>query len=151
MERVIEDYTREAGGRNFERQIASVTRHVAAQIAKGDIEKAKITPAIVRAALGPAILVRESTLQTSAPGVVTGLAYTTTGGKVLHIEAIRFEGKGGFTLTGQLCDVMKESVLAALSLARNSSASTRNSSGAARCMSTCPPVPCLSRDHAVGI
>lgn len=111
MERVIEDYTREAGGRNFERQIASVTRHVAAQIAKGDIEKAKIMPAIVRAALGPAILVRESTLQTSAPGVVTGLAYTTTGGKVLHIEAIRFEGKGGFTLTGQLCDVMKESVL----------------------------------------
>ena len=119
IERVIEDYTREAGVRNLERQIASVTRHIAASIAKEEITEAKITPGIVREALGPAAFVRESKLQTSAPGVVTGLAYTTAGGEVLHIEAIRFPGKGGFTLTGQLGDVMKESVRAALSLVRS--------------------------------
>ncbi|WP_395748474.1 endopeptidase La [Prosthecobacter sp.] len=119
VERVIEDYTREAGVRNLERQIASVTRHIAASIAKEEITQAKVTPGIVREALGPAAFVRESKLQTSAPGVVTGLAYTTAGGEVLHIEAIRFAGKGGFTLTGQLGDVMKESVRAALSLVRS--------------------------------
>lgn len=119
LERVIEDYTREAGVRNLERQIASVTRHVAASVAKEELTQATVTPAIVREALGPAVFVRESKLQTSAPGVVTGLAYTTAGGEVLHIEAIRFPGKGGFTLTGQLGDVMKESVRAALSLVRS--------------------------------
>ncbi|MBX7210071.1 MAG: endopeptidase La [Verrucomicrobiaceae bacterium] len=119
IERVIEDYTREAGVRNLERQIASVTRHVAARIAGDEIGEAAITPAVVREALGPAYFVRESRLQTSAPGVVTGLAYTTAGGDVLHIEAIRFPGKGGVTLTGQLGDVMKESVRAAYSLVRS--------------------------------
>ncbi len=122
LERVIEDYTREAGVRNLERQIASVTRHVAASIAKEEMTQASITPAVVREALGPPVFVRESKLQSSAPGVVTGLAYTTAGGEVLHIEAIRFPGKGGFTLTGQLGDVMKESVRAALSLVRSRSA-----------------------------
>jgi ATP-dependent Lon protease len=119
LERVIEDYTREAGVRNLERQIASVTRHVAASVAKEELTQATVTLATVREALGPAVFVRESKLQTSAPGVVTGLAYTTAGGEVLHIEAIRFPGKGGFTLTGQLGDVMKESVRAALSLVRS--------------------------------
>jgi ATP-dependent Lon protease len=122
IERVIEDYTREAGVRNLERQIASVTRHIAAGVAKGEITGVTVTPGIVRDALGPASFVRESKLQTSAPGVVTGLAYTTAGGEVLHIEAIRFPGKGGFTLTGQLGDVMKESVRAALSLVRSRAA-----------------------------
>jgi ATP-dependent Lon protease len=119
LERVIEDYTREAGVRNLERQIASVTRHVAAGVAKGEITGTKVTPAVVLEALGPAIFVRESKLQTSAPGVVTGLAYTAVGGEVLHIEAIRYLGKGGLTLTGQLGDVMKESVRAASSLVRS--------------------------------
>jgi len=122
IERVIEDYTREAGVRNLERQVASVTRHIAASIAKGEITEATVTPSVVREALGPAFFVRESKLQSSAPGVVTGLAYTTAGGEVLHIEAIRFPGKGGFTLTGQLGDVMKESVRAALSLVRSRAA-----------------------------
>jgi ATP-dependent Lon protease len=119
---VIGDYTREAGVRNLERQIASVTRHVAAKIVSGEVERASVTPAIVAEALGPAYFVRESKLQTSAPGVVTGLAYTPAGGEILHIEAIRFPGKGGFTLTGQLGDVMKESVRAALSLVRSRAA-----------------------------
>lgn len=120
--RVIDEYTREAGVRNLERQIASVIRHVAAGVAKGEITHAEITTGLVREALGPAIFVRESSLRPSAPGIVTGLAYTTAGGEVLHIEAIRFPGKGGFTLTGQLGDVMKESVRAALSLVRNRAA-----------------------------
>jgi ATP-dependent Lon protease len=119
VERVIEDYTREAGVRNLERQIASVTRHIAARIAKNEITEALVTPATVHEALGPAIFVRESKLRVSQPGVVTGLAYTTAGGEVLHIEAIRYPGKGGFTLTGQIGDVMKESVRAALSLVRS--------------------------------
>lgn len=122
ISRVIEDYTREAGVRNLERQIAGVIRQVATRIAKGEIERVEVTPDLVREALGPAMFVRESKVQTSAPGVVTGLAYTPTGGEVLHIEAIRFPGKGGFTLTGQLGDVMKESVRAALSLVRNRAA-----------------------------
>lgn len=117
--RVIDDHTREAGVRNLERTIASVTRHIAAAIAKGELEAATVTPATVYEALGPAVFVRESKLQSSLPGVVTGLAYTAAGGEVLHIEAIRFPGKGGFTLTGQLGDVMKESVRAALSLVRS--------------------------------
>lgn len=116
---VIDDHTREAGVRNLERAIASVTRHIAAAIAKDEIKTAKVTRATVREALGPAVFVRESKLQSSVPGVVTGLAYTAAGGEVLHIEAIRFPGKGGFTLTGQLGDVMKESVRAALSLVRS--------------------------------
>jgi ATP-dependent Lon protease len=119
LEQVIEDYTREAGVRTLERQIASVTRHIAAGIVKGELTEVQITPAIVREALGPAFYVRETSLQTSAPGVVTGLAYTAAGGEVLHIEAIRFPGKGGIILTGQLGDVMKESVRAALSLVRS--------------------------------
>jgi ATP-dependent Lon protease len=119
LARVVEDYTREAGVRNLERQIASVTRHIAARIAKGEVERVEVTPEVVVEALGPPLYVRESRLQTSAPGVVNGLAYTPAGGELLHIEAIRYRGKGGFTLTGQLGEVMKESVRAALSLVRN--------------------------------
>lgn len=119
MARVVEDYTREAGVRNLERQIASVTRHIAARIAKGEVERVEVTPEVVVEALGPPFYIRESRLQTSAPGVVNGLAYTPAGGELLHIEAIRYRGKGGLILTGQLGEVMKESVRAALSLVRN--------------------------------
>ena len=69
--------------------------------------------------LGPAKYVRETKLTTGKPGVVTGLAYTPAGGEVLHIEATRYPGKGNITLTGQIGDVMKESVQAALSLLRS--------------------------------
>src|SRR5207253_6319693 len=69
--------------------------------------------------LGPPRYVRETRLQTSKPGVVTGLAYTPMGGEILHIEATRYPGKGNITLTGQIGNVMKESVQAALSLVRS--------------------------------
>jgi ATP-dependent Lon protease len=116
---VINDYTREAGVRDLERQIGSVCRHVAAQVARGQRTEVSVTRALVEEVLGPPRYVRETKLQTSKPGVVTGLAYTPMGGEVLHIEAARYPGKGNVTLTGQIGSVMKESVQAALSLVRS--------------------------------
>jgi ATP-dependent Lon protease len=116
--KVIEDYTREAGVRELERQIGSVCRSVAAQVARGERQQVKVTPELVEEILGPAKYVRETRLTADVPGVVTGLAYTPVGGEVLHIEATRYPGKGAVTLTGQIGDVMKESVQAALSLVR---------------------------------
>lgn len=119
LQRIIEDYTREAGVRELERQIAAICRAVAARVARGESGPITITPEYVREVIGPAKYVRESRLTTNKPGVVTGLAYTPVGGEVLHIEATRYPGKGAVTLTGQIGDVMKESVQAALSLVRS--------------------------------
>jgi ATP-dependent Lon protease len=116
--RVIADYTHEAGVRELERQIGAICRAVAAQVARGTRDRMAVTPDVVRELLGPAKYVRETKLATSKPGVVTGLAYTPYGGEVLHIEATRYPGKGNIILTGQIGDVMKESVQAALSLVR---------------------------------
>jgi ATP-dependent Lon protease len=116
---VITDYTHEAGVRELERQIGAVCRGVAAKIARGEVTHYIITIDVVTDTLGPARYVHEQRLATSAPGVVTGLAYTPTGGEILHIEAMRYPGKGNVTLTGQIGDVMKESVQAALSLVRS--------------------------------
>mgnify|MGYP003574932561 CR=1 FL=1 len=117
--KVINDYTHEAGVRDMERQIGAVCRSIAAQVARGEKSQVTVTPEIVREHLGPARFVRESRLKTSAPGVVTGLAYTPVGGEVLHIEATRYPGKGQVTLTGQIGNVMKESAQTALSLVRS--------------------------------
>jgi ATP-dependent Lon protease len=92
---------------------------VAAQVARGKVERVTITPERVAELLGPAKYVRETKLKTSQPGVATGLAYTPAGGEVLHIEATRYPGKGSVTLTGHIGEVMKESVQAALSLVRS--------------------------------
>jgi ATP-dependent Lon protease len=116
---IINDYTHEAGVRELERQIGAVCRAVAAQVARGKVERVTITPERVAELLGPAKYVRETKLKTSQPGVVTGLAYTPAGGEVLHIEAMRYPGKGNVTLTGHIGEVMKESVQAALSLVRS--------------------------------
>jgi ATP-dependent Lon protease len=119
LRRIVNDYTHEAGVRELERQIAAVCRGVASQVARGKTEHVVVTPDLVAEMLGPAKYVRETKLKTSKPGVVTGLAYTPTGGEVLHIEATKFPGRGNITLTGQIGDVMKESVQAALSLLRS--------------------------------
>jgi ATP-dependent Lon protease len=119
LRRIINDYTHEAGVRELERQIAAVCRGIAAQVARGKIERATVTPELVAEMLGPPKYVRETKLKTSKPGVVTGLAYTPQGGEVLHIEATRYPGKGNITLTGHIGEVMKESVQAALSLLRS--------------------------------
>ena len=118
LRKIINDHTHEAGVRELERQIAAVCRGIAAQVARGKIEHATVTPELVAEMLGPPKYVRETRLKTSKPGVVTGLAYTPAGGEILHIEATRYPGKGNVTLTGHIGEVMKESVQAALSLLR---------------------------------
>jgi ATP-dependent Lon protease len=116
--KVINDYTREAGVRELERQVGAVCRAVAARVARGETSHVTVTPAMVQEVLGPPIYIRETRLKTNHPGVVTGLAYTPFGGEILYIEAARFAGKGHIHLTGQIGNVMKESVEAALSLVR---------------------------------
>jgi len=118
IRRIVSDYTHEAGVRELERQIGAICRAVAAKCARGECNTFVVTPEFLAQTLGPAKYVRESRLKTSQPGVVTGLAYTPYGGEVLHIEATRYPGKGNVTLTGQIGNVMKESVQAALSLVR---------------------------------
>src|SRR4051794_2196900 len=119
LRRTITEYTHEAGVRDLERQIGAVIRSVAAKCARGDCADFVVTPEFVASTLGPPRYVHETKLSASAPGVVTGLAYTPMGGEVLHIEATRYPGKGSVTLTGQIGEVMKESVQAALSLVRS--------------------------------
>ena len=116
---VVTDYTHEAGVRELERQVGAIARGIAAKVARGEVTHYRVTTDVVRDLLGPERYVHEQRLTTSAPGVVTGLAYTPTGGEILHIEATKYPGKGGVTLTGQIGDVMKESVQAALSLVRS--------------------------------
>ncbi|MFL6583506.1 MAG: endopeptidase La [Chthoniobacterales bacterium] len=116
---VVTDYTHEAGVRELERQIGTICRGVAAKVARGEVNHYVVTLDVVAQLLGPARYVHEKRLTTGAPGVVTGLAYTPTGGEILHIEAARFPGKGNVTLTGQIGEVMRESVQAALSLVRS--------------------------------
>jgi ATP-dependent Lon protease len=113
-------YTREAGVRSLEREIASVCRKVARRRAEGDIEPVRVTPDVVVSFLGvPRFELEEVEQRTRVPGVVTGLAWTPAGGDVLFVEATRMRGEHTLTLTGQLGDVMKESVQAALSWVRS--------------------------------
>ena len=113
-------YTREAGVRNLEREIASVCRKIARRHADGRTEPVTVTPDLVTSFLGvPRYEFEELEERTSVPGVAVGLAWTPAGGDVLFIEATRMPGKGMLTLTGQLGDVMKESAQTALSWVRS--------------------------------
>ncbi|MGH7941562.1 MAG: endopeptidase La [Limisphaerales bacterium] len=118
LDKIIADYTHEAGVRELERQIGSICRAVAAKIAHGERETVTITVKQAREILGPQRYIRETRLKTSKPGVVTGLAFTPTGGEILHIEAARYPGRGDIKLTGHIGDVMRESAQAAISLVR---------------------------------
>ncbi len=119
--RIIQDYTREAGLRNLEREIGSVCRKVAREIAEGKKGKFKIDEKAVEKYLGKKRFFSEARRMTSEPGVATGLAWTTSGGDIIFIEATGMHGSGQLTLTGQLGDVMKESAQAALSWVRSHS------------------------------
>jgi ATP-dependent Lon protease len=119
---IIEDYTREAGVRNLEREIGSVCRHVALRIAEGGMERVTIDAADLPAILGAQKFEAEIAMRTAVPGVATGLAWTPVGGDILFIEAARMPGSGKLIITGQLGDVMKESVQAALSLVKGHAA-----------------------------
>ena len=116
---LVRDYTREAGVRNLERTVGAVLRSLAVQFAEGQAQKVTITPADLPRILGPRRFENEAAARTSVPGVATGLAWTPTGGDILFIEATRIPGKGQLILTGQLGDVMRESVQAALSLVKS--------------------------------
>jgi ATP-dependent Lon protease len=116
---VIDMYTREAGVRTLERQIAGVIRGIAVKIAEGDMTPRKIEgEEHVREFLGPQKFTSEVAERTEEAGVATGLAWTSVGGEILFIEATRMFGSGKLQLTGQLGDVMKESAQAALSYVR---------------------------------
>ena len=119
LRRIIEDYTREAGVRNLEREIGSVCRSVAAKVAARKSTVVKVTPEYVEKVLGAPKFAREQMMRKSRPGVVNGLAYTPFGGEVLNVEALRYPGKGAIKLTGQIGDVMKESMHAAWSLVQH--------------------------------
>ncbi|HET7483410.1 MAG TPA: endopeptidase La [Actinomycetota bacterium] len=119
IRRVIADYTREAGGRNLERELGKVLRKVATALSAGDATAPVVVDEDdVRTYLGKQKFFFEAAERTSTPGVATGLAVTGTGGDVLFIEASTMEGQPGLTLTGQLGDVMKESAEIALSYVR---------------------------------
>ncbi len=117
--KIITGYTREAGLRNVERELAAICRGVASRIAEGKVEKTTVTAADLHSFLGPLRINGETSIRTAKPGVVMGLAWTPSGGDVLFVEATAMKGKGGLTLTGQLGDVMKESATAAMSYIRS--------------------------------
>ena len=116
---IIEEYTREAGVRNLERQIGTVYRKIARQVAEGKVDgKVKVSAKRARELLGKRRVFAELRRRTKDPGVATGLAWTPAGGEILFVEASAIPGDGKLTITGQLGDVMRESAQAALTYVR---------------------------------
>lgn len=120
IQTIISSYTREAGVRNLEREIAAICRGVAKDVASGNShDKVIISLENLHKFLGPVKFFPEVAERTSEPGVATGLAWTPTGGDIIFVEATKMRGEKGLTLTGQLGDVMKESAQAALAYVRS--------------------------------
>ncbi len=120
---IIRHYTREAGVRNLEREIGTICRKQARRIAEGKTDKLTAEPDVIKSMLG-GIKIRVDTEiaeRTKRPGVAVGLAWTPTGGDILFVEANKMSGKGGFTMTGQIGQVMQESMQAALTWVRSNS------------------------------
>jgi ATP-dependent Lon protease len=118
IRKIISLYTREAGVRNLEREIASICRKVARKVAEGKKKTYRITSQNTERYLGPSRIFKDQLLQKDQVGVATGVAWTATGGEMLFVEVTKMKGKGNLSLTGSLGDVMKESAQAALSYAR---------------------------------
>src|SRR5271157_806222 len=116
---IVRSYTKEAGVRNMEREIAAVCRSVARDVAEGKTEKTSVAADDIHKLLGPIKFYSEIAERTKYSGVATGLAWTSTGGDIIFVEATKMPGKGNLSLTGQLGDVMKESAQAALSYIRS--------------------------------
>jgi len=116
---IVQDYTREAGVRNLEREVATVFRKAAREIAEGTTSSVDVTPEKVRAYLGRQRHFAEVAEMVDRPGVVTGMVWTPVGGEIVFIEAVAMPGSKGLKLTGQLGDVMKESAEAAYSCIRS--------------------------------
>jgi ATP-dependent Lon protease len=122
---VISQYTQEAGLRNLERELASICRKVARKVAEGKKEKTRINTKNLHSFLGPPPYLPDEEQKRNEVGLATGLAWTETGGEILHVEASTTPGKGSLILTGHLGDVMKESAQAALTYARSKGKSYR--------------------------
>ncbi len=118
LKKMIALYTREAGVRNLEREIASVCRKVARKVAEGKKGLTLVTAQNVERYLGPPKIFKDQLLHKDQVGVATGVAWTATGGEILFVEATKMQGKGNMSLTGSLGEVMKESAQAAMSYAR---------------------------------
>ena len=119
LKKIVSEYTKEAGLRNLEREIASVCRKVARKVAEGEKKPALVVPKTVEEYLGVPKFLSEVEQEEDEVGVATGLAWTPVGGEILYVEATTMKGKGSLTLTGHLGDVMKESAHAALSYTRS--------------------------------
>jgi ATP-dependent Lon protease len=122
LKKIISLYTREAGVRNLEREIASVCRKVARRVAEGRKGLTLVTSQNIETYLGPPKIFKDQLLHKDQIGVATGVAWTATGGEILFVEATKMIGKGNLSLTGSLGDVMKESAQAAMSYARTHAA-----------------------------
>jgi ATP-dependent Lon protease len=120
--RIIDEYTREAGLRNLERELAAICRKVAREVAEGKRGQTKVTAAAVQRYLGAPKFLPDPEQESDEVGVATGLAWTPTGGDVIYTECSILRGKGQLSLTGHLGEVMKESAKAALSYARSRAA-----------------------------
>ncbi|HEX2695297.1 MAG TPA: endopeptidase La, partial [Acidobacteriota bacterium] len=118
VKKIVSLYTREAGVRNLEREIASVCRKVARKVAEGRKTLTRITSQNVESLLGPPKIFKDQLLRKDQIGVATGVAWTEAGGEILFVESTKMQGKGNLSLTGSLGEVMKESAQAALSYAR---------------------------------
>ena len=118
LRKIVNSYTREAGLRNLEREVAAVFRKIARRVADGRTSPVRISPTTLHRYLGAEKVLPDEQLKQDSVGTATGLAWTAAGGEVLYVEATAMKGKGTLTLTGQLGDVMKESAQAALSWAR---------------------------------
>ncbi len=131
LREIIHSFTREAGVRNLEREIATITRKQARRIAEGKTDKMVVTPEIVREFLGvPKFRTeREVDERVKQPGVSVGLVWTPVGGDIVFIEASRMRGGKQFTMTGHLGEVMQESMTAALDLGSRECRTLRNRSG----------------------
>ena len=130
--RVVRDYTREAGVRNLKREISKLMRKAVRTIMQAKSKKVEITPELLEEYLGPAYFRNEKVDAEAQVGLVTGLAWTSVGGETLTIEAIMTHGKGRMTVTGNLKDVMKESISAANGYVRSQGGRTRHQAAAVR-------------------
>jgi len=119
--KIISQYTREAGLRNLEREIATICRKVAKDVAEGNGRLHRVSAANLNKFLGIRKFLSETEAERNQVGVATGLAWTQAGGEIMHIEVTTMKGRGALTLTGQLGDVMKESAQAAMSYSRSRS------------------------------
>lgn len=119
LRRIISEYTREAGVRNLERQIASIMRKVARRWAEGKKKKVRITARNVQKFLGPPLIFKDEPLPEPRVGIATGVAWTPIGGSLLFVESTKMPGKGDIRLTGSLGEVLKESAIAALSFIKS--------------------------------